>query len=833
MKRLFQYLLWLTVLCTWACTDPDTATGLAPSGTVDGSIAQPGGDMGLNPSPDGAVVPEWTTQTVYEAMKPLCSTCHGEGQSSPYFASLSDFVDGIVGDEAYIVLGEPDASEFLSLLVGEFDGPLPQMPPTATSYAELVDGDSTKPNMDDLATWIASLTEIPEVNDGLICAPLPMPKLMHRLNRLEYNHSVQAILGTQLNPADDFPSEDQSYGFDNIARALSISPLLIEKYDFAAQSLAAEALPNPSAARQDYFFEAETDMVGSVGRASSDGWNLWSNGSLTVEVTVPTDGQYTITVMARQQQAGPDPAQASFSVDNRTVHSFEVATTQYSTYQFENVELTAGLHIVGINFLNDFHCPQARFDEGQCGGGDPFQIGDRNLYVDWLSLSGPVNAVDQENPFGARFLEGCDLTEGSLAYPCARVAMERFARFAWRRSLTSQESDRLWSLASLELDQPNGLIEGIRQVIHAVLLSPHFLFRVEQAGAPGGPLSGYERATRLSMFLWRSTPTESLLDLAAQGALDTADGVAAIASDMLETAGPMIEDLANQWLLLHQASLVDPDYELFPDFDEALRESMVIESQLVFESLFEDNRSLLDIVNADFTYVDSRLASHYGLSGMRGTAFQRIELPIASRKGILTHASWLSATSQRTRTSPVKRGKWVLEELLCAAPPPPPPSVEGLPDEVDQTASLRERLEQHRADPECATCHTHMDAVGFGLEQFDAVGAFRTVDGDEEIQPAGELIGGIPFADAVGMADAIRSHPNLGPCVTNKLLVYALGRGLEADEFCYADDVAQRAARSDFETQALIESIVTSPLFLNRGDTQNIDSESTLEETEQ
>jgi hypothetical protein len=220
------------------------------------------------------------------------------------------------------------------------------------------------------------------------------------------------------------------------------------------------------------------------------------------------------------------------------------------------------------------------------------------------------------------------------------------------------------------------------------------------------------------------------------------------------------------------------------------------------------------------------------MPNINARSFVRVELPLENRKGILTHASWLSATSQRTRTSPVKRGKWVLEELLCAAPPPPPPSVEGLPEGVDQTASLRERLEQHRADPECATCHTHMDAVGFGLEQFDAVGAFRTIDGDEEIQPAGELIGGIPFDDAVGMADAIRSHPNLGPCVTNKLLVYALGRGLEDDEFCYADDVAQMAARSDFETQALIESIVTSPLFLNRGDTQATDSESTLEATE-
>lgn len=841
LNQPFQILLWLTVVCAWACSQTGPSDSTAPLNpdqssthtSSDMGTFSPSSDMGtFSPSADAQVSNEWTTQSVYEAMEPLCSACHGEGHSSPYFESLSAFVDGIVANEAYIVLGDPDASEFLSLLVGTYDGPLPQMPPSDLSYADRVEGDVSKPSIDDLANWITNLTAVPEIDSSLICAPFPAPKLMHRLNRLEYNHSVKTILGTALSPADDFPSEDQSYGFDNIARALSVSPLLIEKYDLAAQSLAAEALPNPSTARQDYVFEAESEMISSVGAASGDGWNLWSNGSLTAEVTVPANGRYTITVMARQQHAGPGPVQASFSVDNRTVHSFEVTTSQYTTYQFDDVELTAGFHIIGINFLNDFYCPQTRFDEGACGDGDPNQVGDRNLYVDWLSLSGPVNAVDQTSPFGDRFLEGCDLTEGVQSYPCARSAMERFGRFAWRRPLTQEESDRLWSLASLEFDQPNGLTEGMRQIIHAILLSPHFIFRVEQSGAPGGPLSGYERATRLSMFLWRSTPTESLLDLAENGALDTSDGVATVASDMLETADPMIEDLANQWLLLHQASLVDPDYALFPDFDENLRDSMVTESQLVFETLFEENRPLLDIVNADFTFVNARLAQHYGLRGVATASFERIELPEANRKGILTHASWLSATSQRTRTSPVKRGKWVLEELLCAAPPPPPPSVEGLPEGVDQNASLRERLEQHRADPECATCHTHMDAVGFGLEQFDAVGAFRTVDGDEEIEPAGVLLGERTFEDAVGMADAIRNHPNLGPCVTNKILTYALGRGLEDDEFCYADDVAQMAANSNFEVQALIESIVTSPLFLNRGDTQTTDSANAEEASE-
>ena len=329
-------------------------------------------------------------------------------------------------------------------------------------------------------------------------------------------------------------------------------------------------------------------------------------------------------------------------------------------------------------------------------------IGDRNLYVDWVAIDSPLDREVGVVPLKPIFYPTV-ISTWSASHTCTQQTLTRFARFAWRRPITEDERNRLWDgLVVPELDAEDGLRIGLRQALHAILLSPHFIFRVEQAGVAGSPLSAYERATRLSMFLWRQAPTEALLDKAEAGDLDTPDGVALVAAEMLQGADMMIQDLAEQWLLLKQAALVDPEYGLFPDFDEALRESMLQETRLVFAELWESNRSLLDIVNADFTYINGRLATHYGIEGIEGNLFQRIELPQGHRKGVLTHASWLSATSERTRTSPVKRGKWVLEELLCIAPPAPPPGVEGLPEGVDQNASLRERLEQHRADPECS-----------------------------------------------------------------------------------------------------------------------------------
>lgn len=288
---------------------------------------------------------------------------------------------------------------------------------------------------------------------------------------------------------------------------------------------------------------------------------------------------------------------------------------------------------------------------------------------------------------------------------------------------------------------------------------------------------------------------------------------------------------------LNHVESVSPDYEVFPDFDDLLKSSMYEESLRVLDTLIEEDRSLLELIDADFTWLNSRLASHYGLSDLLSLnlpdQFERVALPQGGRLGFMTQAAWLTVTSQATRTSPVLRGKWVLENLLCMPPPPPPPSVEGLIESVNQNASVRERLEQHRADPACAACHTHMDSIGFGFEQFDGVGAFRTTDAQEVIDPSGELPSdpAISFSDAVEMVQNLRHHENVGRCFTERLVIYALGRGLSEDERCMVDEITLNAAEGDFTLNELAHAITQSPLFLTRGLSR--DDDVTQEETQE
>ena len=717
--------------------------------------------------PDAQTSPtQWTTERVFNAMEPLCAQCHAEGQSLPFFTDLEHFRNRLVGDERWVVSGAPDDSALLDFLAGQGPGQFSQMPPTGPTYFELVEGDETKPQLDDLRDWIANLDDEMHTPMNAVCWDTPAAKALHRLNRLEYNHAIQALLEIDESPADDFPSEDNSYGLDNIADSLTVSPLLVEKYELAAGYLAERAIPSRLADPRIFVLEAEA-MEGTVGRAFDDYYNLWSAGTITGEIQLEAAGEYALRVRVGGTQAGPDPVRYEVLVNGVTYGPFETRAQApaFEISEVARIDLGAALTFIGIRFLNDYYCPQERFDQGTCD-----DVGDRNMHIDYVEVEGPFGEDIPATAFEQTFLRDCDLSEGQAAEACAQEAINRMARLIWRRPVQPAESERLWSLARAEMGEPDGLQAGIRQVLHALLLSPHFLFRVETASQPGERLGGYELASRLAAFLWRSVPDEDLLDAVASGRLDDAAGLGSVAAEMLDDdrSNAMVFDLGEQWLLTRQAALVDPEYELFPDFDEALRTAMLEETRMVFDAIWRSDRSILDIVDADFTYVNERLASHYGIPNISGDEFMRIELPQANRLGLLTQASWLSATSQRTRTSPVKRGKWVLEELLCSAPPPPPPSVEGLSEDVDQEASLRERLEQHRADPACAACHQHMDAVGFGLERFDAVGAYRDMDHGETIEPAGLLLGDDSFADAVGLAKSCSGTTSLAPACSTR-----------------------------------------------------------------
>ena len=754
----------------------------------------------------------WTTEEIYEGLHPTCSPCHDANLSYPIFESLAQFERLIVANEAWVVAGAPDQSELLKILSGNYQGIYSQMPPSGDLYSSSIAGLNGAPSMQELREWIRGLDPIELGPETVECAEYPDRALMARLSRLEYRNAVRELFGSESDPGADFPSENESYGFSHISALLTLSPLLLEKYDLAAQALALQAIPLHSAPSQTIVLEEQTELTSTVGQATGSFWNLWANGLLSAFTTLPSTGQYQIDMFVGGGQAGPDPVRFALVVDGVDLETFETNAQHpaWSTLSFI-LELTAGEHQIGLRFLNDYYCPQDRFDLGQCSG-----LGDRNLLVDRVVITGPQSLTVPPSPFEQRYLTCDSLTLGTEA--CDREWISRFGRQVWRRPLNPTELDSLWGLASAEHSsrEPSDFERraGLRQVIHALLLSPHFIFRVERA-PEGQWLNPFERAARLAAFLWRSIPDEQLLDAAEEGSLDQEEGLLAQVQRMINDprASALIEDFGGRWMQLHHLDTAAPDYAVFPQFNEELRASMHGESIRTLKSSVAEGRSLLDLVNLDYTWVDGRLASFYGMEDAYQQAsdtetelgFRRITLPQAGRQGFLTQGAWLTLTSHPTRTSPVVRGKWILENLLCSPPPPPPPSVEGLPESgVDQSASVRERLEQHRSDPACAACHTHMDAIGFGFEPFSGIGEFRLMDGAELIDPSGILPSepAVAFNDTVGLVNALRADEALPRCVTERMIIYALGRGLSSDEHCFVDQVMSQAGELSLESLA-------------------------------
>jgi hypothetical protein len=399
---------------------------------------------------------------------------------------------------------------------------------------------------------------------------------------------------------------------------------------------------------------------------------------------------------------------------------------------------------------------------------------------------------------------------------------EHFASRAFRRSLTPSEVQRLLDLMRSAWEADATKEEIMQSLITAVLASPNFIFRVEddeRAKFVDGirQLNDYEIASRLSYFLWSSMPDETLFTAARNGELRTPEEIAAQARRMLRDpkAQALVENFAGQWLQLRDLDLLSPDPELFSDFGRELRQAMRRETELLFSHIMAENRSLLELLDADYTFVNERLARHYGIDEIHGTEFQQVALN-GRRRGVLMHGSILLLTSNPTRTSPVKRGKWVLDNLLAESPPPPPPDVPELGEEQEVLGTLRQRMEQHRADPNCAVCHTKMDALGFGLENFDAIGKWRDADGREVIDPSGELPGGRKFAGPVELVKILAEEKKseFSRCITTKMLTYALGRGVTVSDRCTVKTIVAELANAEYRFHSLVELIVTSPQFM-------------------
>ncbi|MGB0592495.1 MAG: DUF1592 domain-containing protein [Myxococcota bacterium] len=662
---------------------------------------------------------------------------------------------------------------------------------------------------------------------------------IHRLNRAEYNHTVRDLLGTKQTPADDFPSDDHGYGYDNNADVLAMSPLLFEFYEYAAEKLLDEALFKPIVDPVTEHFEVEVlmaDVLDAVGGPAGDwGWNFWSVGAVTTAISIPASGTYRLSVHGYGQQAGPDPTRASFTIDGEVVGTVDITATSVGseTYTIE-LELEATDEaVLGVGFINDFYIaggdPCTTGDDcgtGICKADGTCQAADRNLYLDWFEIYGPVELeqTDLVNPLREAIMI-CD-PKPAEELDCARDILEAFGRRAWRRPLTQDDLLRLTGFIDVAAEHGDDWEVGLRLALTAILTSPHFVFRIEIDPDPTSlephPLTDYELASRLSYFLWSSMPDDALLDLAQEGKLQEPEVLAEQVDRMLTDpkAQAIVEHFGGQWLYFKAIDDVIPDPWVFDGWSEELRASMRTEAWLHFHSYVTGDKSMLDLLDGDDVFVDERLADHYDLGGFFGPpgSFVQMTAPDGKRGGVMRQGAFLTALSYPTRTSPVKRGKWIMGQLMCQAPPPPPPGVEGLPeaDLSEGLVSIREILELHREDPTCNACHSFMDPIGLAFENYDGIGAWRDEVHGLPVDATGELPNGNAFDDAQGLIDILVADNSIPQCMAIQLATYALGRGLESSDMVFIEAVTSAFADDGYRFKALATHLVQSPIFRTR-----------------
>ncbi len=660
--------------------------------------------------------------------------------------------------------------------------------------------------------------------------PNPGRVTARRLNRVEYDNTVRDLIGLDLKLARDFPADDSGYGFDNIGDVLSVSPLLMEKYMAAADKIVRAAIvdaPTIKPTRKKYIAPRI-----HLGEDPQPGMEVTPTGGLRVTADFPYDARYELQVRVQDRRYHPNyskkgtpippPVPMVVSVDGKPLETFDIEYS-YSQGSFDVAfETSAGEHVISAAFLIDGDEPlRVNIPKCPCHG-------EVALFVDFFELEGPFQPKLPPLPESHRRILICGHQRGQHQPGCAQQILGRLATSAYRRPVAQSEIDDLKRFVELAQEKGDSFEQGIRLALKAILVSPHFLFRIELDPDPSDPevvrqINQYELASRLSYFLWSSMPDQELFQTAVDSSLRDPRVLRSQIGRMLNDpkSKALVENFAGQWLQLRNLASAQPDPEIFPSFDEGLRQAMRRETELFFEAVMREDRSVLDLLDGKFTFLNERLANHYGIPGVTGGEFRRVDLDGVQRSGILTHASVLTISSYPTRTSPVLRGKWLLENILGSAPPPPPPGTPELDaKEAGVTASLREKLEQHRASPSCSVCHQKMDALGFGLENYNAIGAWRTRDGEFEIDSSGELPGGITFSQPAELKAVLKSQKDdFVRLLTEKMLTYALGRGLERYDKPVVDQIVQRLAADDYRFARLVEEIVKSmPFQMRRGD---------------
>jgi hypothetical protein len=674
-----------------------------------------------------------------------------------------------------------------------------------------------------LTDWLAAAFEKADA-----AAPAdPGRVTLRRLNRAEYNNTIRDLVGVDFQPAKDFPADEVGYGFDNIGDVLALPPALLEKYLAAAEQIASRAIVvGPVRPPRVKLEPGELQSRGGVAATR----HLYSTGEVFTEFQARAD-RYAIRVEAFGDQAGDEPARMALRIDDKDARIFDVdAVADHPVVYEAIVSLSAGPHKIAAAFINDYWKPDDPDPKNR----------DRNLTVNLIEIEGPLSQPG-ELPESHRRLITRTPAAGAASEEvdaCAREILGRFASRAYRRPVEPAEVDRLLKLVHLALEDGEPFERGIQLAVQAVLVSPHFLFHVEldpPTARPGEnhPISDYELAARLSYFLWSTMPDEELFRLAAAGQLRQPTILEAQVRRLLADgrSKALVENFADQWLQIRNLETVSPNPKQFPSFDLSMRMAMRTESEMFFECILREDRSVLDFLGADFTFVNEQLARHYGIAGVEGQEFRRVSTAGTPRGGLLTQASVLTVTSNPTRTSPVKRGKFVLEQLLGTPPPPPPPGVSELKDDpkVEKTASLRIRLEQHRANPGCAACHKRMDPLGFSLENFDPIGAWRERDGDAPIDAKAELPDGTKFEGPQELRKILLAQADkFRRCLAGKMLTYALGRGVRRQDRRAIDKICTAlAADGDRFSRLVLEIVNSDPFQMRQSEPLNLDQANT------
>jgi cytochrome c553 len=680
-------------------------------------------------------------------------------------------------------------------------------------------------------------------------------ELLHRLNRTEYQNAIRDLLMLDIDVTDFLPADDSSYGFDNIAGVLKVSQSLMERYLAAARTVSRMAVGTPLPAVGSKMFRVAPD---AQQHERVDELPIGTRGGTLIHYAFPQDGEYVIKVDVGGAAAAGDTQNLEVTVDGVQVKLFTLTARNRSNMgdyeigsgtKFEvRTAVKAGPRDVGVAFYRrppdlieqtrePFENPRVSGNDGGPGGAQP--------YVTVVTIGGPYSPTGPgETPSRGRIF-ACYPSKASENAHCAKTILTRLARRAYRGFGTAADLQVLVDFYDKARAEGGNFDTGIEFALRRMLVDPLFLFRIEAdptvaktsgtAGVVGGvthsesnvPTVGrvtdLQLASRLSFFLWSSIPDDELLDAATQGKLTTPAVLEHQVRRMLADprSSALTTDFAAQWLLLRNLGTVRPGEPYLLAWDETLRQAMQRETELFFDSIVRENRSAIDLLTANYTFLNERLARHYGVPNIQGSHFRRVEWPADSpRRGLLGQGSILTLTSHAIRTSPVIRGKWILNNILGTPPPDPPANVPALVDRKTQAKvqTMRDQMSAHRANPVCSACHSMIDPAGFALERFDAIGRWREVDESyNAIDASGALPDGTKFEGVVGLRDALARRPErFVTTVTEKLLTYALGRGLDFYDMPAVRTIVKEAAREDYKFQALVVGVARSYPFLNR-----------------